>query len=266
MAEYWMARTGISKHPKAYRLAEALGVDDAAGLGYMTGLYDFTAAYRERGHLGGLTHREIARGCGWFGDAVTFIDALRTAGLLDGDVVHDWIAIQGPSLDARDKARERMRDHRSRHVTRTDNRTVREQYLERSEDQSFSLSSKQSKEPPLPPKGDLPAKAAPNEAWVLETWNARVEPPVRRAQAISGSRARAAHTRLAEPGFRDAWPKVCERINASPFCRGENPRGWTAGIDFALRAGVWQRVIEGEFDALSPKNADAFDRAWKSAK
>lgn len=129
-----------------------------------------------------------------------------------------------------------------------------------------SSSSSSKKETPLPPKGDLPPKAAPNEAWVLQTWNAAVEPPVRRAEAISGSRARAAKARLAEPGFRDAWPAICQRINASPFCRGVNDRGWTAGIDFALRAGVWQRVIEGEFDAATPKNVDAFDRAWKNAK
>lgn len=121
-----------------------------------------------------------------------------------------------------------------------------------------SSSSSSKKNPPTPQEGGPP--------WVFEIWNAGVSPPVRRANAISGSRARAAHTRLAEPGFRDAWPKVCERINASPFCRGVNDRGWTAGIDFALRSGVWQRVIEGEFDAPPGEGDDAFGRAWKNAK
>ena len=134
MAEWWAARTGISKHPKTYRLAEALGVEDAAGLGYMVALYDFAAAYRERGDLSGLSSREIARGCGWTGDPQAFVDALRSTGLLDESMIHDWLEIQGTSLDARDRARDRMRNHRSRNVTRTDTVTLREQYPERSED------------------------------------------------------------------------------------------------------------------------------------
>lgn len=135
MAEWWAARTGISKHPKTYRLAEALGIDDAAGLGYMVALYDFAAAYRERGDLSGLSAREIARGCGWTGDSEAFVAAIRSAGLLDGNLVHDWQESQGPYLRARDRGRERMQQHREKNSTRT----VREQYAERSEDRPTDL-------------------------------------------------------------------------------------------------------------------------------
>lgn len=149
MAEWWAARSGISRHPKTYRLAEALEVDDAAGLGYVVRLYDFAATYRERGDLDGLTDREIARGCGWTGDSAAFVAALRTAGLLDGHQVHDWLEIQGPALSARDKARQRMQRHRSRNETRTEP----EPNGERSGDQSICLSVSQSVSQSLPPAG-----------------------------------------------------------------------------------------------------------------
>lgn len=96
---------------------------------------------------------------------------------------------------------------------------------------------------PLSPAATCPVLS------VLRTWNETAKPPIRRARDITGKRATTARARLAEPGFADAWPEVCRRIAESQFCKGKNDWGWTAGIDFALRPGVWQRTLEGEFDS-----------------
>lgn len=49
------------------------------------------------------------------------------------------------------------------------------------------------------------------------------------------------------------WLAYCQRIAASPFCRGEVPRGdgrkpWKATFDWAVRASTVPKVLNGNYD------------------
>lgn len=103
----------------------------------------------------------------------------------------------------------------------------------------------QEQENPLTP----PAGAGEVCAVVLSAWNGRAEDPLKPVQNLSRSQTRQIKARAREPGFLDAWPDVCQRIAGSRFCRGDGPNGWVASLHWALKEGVWQRVIAGEFDA-----------------
>src|SRR5690606_37879391 len=54
------------------------------------------------------------------------------------------------------------------------------------------------------------------------------------ARSLTPDRARKLRARLSEHGGLDAWNRALLNLETSPFCRGENPRGWRADLDFLL--------------------------------
>lgn len=108
--------------------------------------------------------------------------------------------------------------------------------------------------PPTPPAGgedhepaEKPRVGAAQVRSILDTWNELTTPPIPRANSLSAKRRRTIKTRLGEPGFLEAWPDVCKRVEASSFCRGESDSGWIASLDALLRPGRWQEVLEGKY-------------------
>ncbi len=65
---------------------------------------------------------------------------------------------------------------------------------------------------------------------LVEAWNDGTTVPLPRVQELTHSRQRRANERLKEAGF-DVWREVIARIESSPFCRGDNDRGWVATFD-----------------------------------
>ena len=115
-------------------------------------------------------------------------------------------------------------------------------------------------------KGAEASVDAPEPA--LETlralWNAETASPIPRWNGGGKERARAAAAALDRRPVEgpEGWREVFKRINASPFCRGDNPRKWVARPDWALRpdgekAETAAKVLAGEFDAASTPAADA---------
>ncbi|MCX6553154.1 MAG: hypothetical protein NTY02_19495 [Acidobacteria bacterium] len=83
---------------------------------------------------------------------------------------------------------------------------------------------------------------------LVELWNAGTTPPIARCLQVSETRRRKAQARLQERVL-DEWSQVIGRIEASPFCRGENDRGWVATFDWLLQPDVAVKVLEGKYDA-----------------
>lgn len=79
-------------------------------------------------------------------------------------------------------------------------------------------------------------------------WNTLTTPPIPRCQELSSSRRRHVKARLTERPLA-AWEAICQRIEQSPFCRGENDRGWLATFDWLVGSpDVAVKVLEGKYD------------------
>lgn len=88
------------------------------------------------------------------------------------------------------------------------------------------------------------APPAPN---LVDLWNlnAAVLPPIR---ALTKKRHDQWRRRWAENPDEGYWVAIVVRMAASPFCRGENDRGWKANVDFLLRPETHVKVSEGQYD------------------
>jgi hypothetical protein len=64
------------------------------------------------------------------------------------------------------------------------------------------------------------------------------------------------------------WRLILGRINASPFCLGQNDRGWKADVEFFLRPDTATKVLEGKYDAKAgsaPAAPRPSDDGWEAA-
>lgn len=93
---------------------------------------------------------------------------------------------------------------------------------------------------PKPPSGPRPKD-------LLAIWNDhRGDLPA--AKGMSQTRKARASARLSEEPSLDVWADAVRRIAASPFCRGENDRGWRASFDWLLQPDVLLKTLEGKYD------------------
>ena len=102
---------------------------------------------------------------------------------------------------------------------------------------------------------NAPPPVSPKE--VVNLWNEICAPPLPKAQKLTPARRQKLLTRIAEDGERgpDWWRQYFQRIRGTPFCCGENDRGWTADIDWAIRSeDVVTRVLEGAYES-GPRKA-----------
>lgn len=118
------------------------------------------------------------------------------------------------------------------------------------------------KYPPNPPRGGAaPPRVAATQvsksnsdrpddsaAEIVRAWNAcesfcKVQPPIR------GKRERALRQRLREPQWRENWANALALARASPFCCGENDRGWRATFDWFVRQETVTKLIEGQYSS-----------------
>ena len=102
---------------------------------------------------------------------------------------------------------------------------------------------------------NTPPPVSPKE--VVTLWNEICSPPLPKAQKLTSTRRQKILTRIAEDGERgpDWWRRYFQRIRGTPFMVGENDRGWTASLDFAVRSeDVVARVMEGAYES-GPRKA-----------
>jgi hypothetical protein len=117
---------------------------------------------------------------------------------------------------------------------------------------SSSSSSSSIKEKEKEGKGAARLSAGPTQTIqdVLDAWNGLEGLP--RCLLVSDKRRRWLGARLREKFFQDNWLAAMQRVKDSPFCRGENDRGWRATFDWFILPDSVPKVMEGKYDYRTP--------------
>lgn len=85
---------------------------------------------------------------------------------------------------------------------------------------------------------------------LFDAWNQHAQ-HLPRAVELNDERRRHARARLEERSLED-WIGIIQRLEASKFCRGDNPRQWKADFDFLLKPTTAAKVLEGKYDTVRP--------------
>lgn len=93
-----------------------------------------------------------------------------------------------------------------------------------------------------------PVSKADNVSQLMEIWNEN-RGGLSICRGMNGVRRASARARLAEFPDLDRWRSAIQRVARSPFCLGENDRGWKADIEFLLRPSTLLKIEEGKYDA-----------------
>lgn len=112
---------------------------------------------------------------------------------------------------------------------------------------------------------NVPSEAAaspPSPRELAELWNTHSSPAQRKValKTFKGGSIRWKHAkaRLAENNDLTYWASVIDRIAASPFCNGENNRGWVANFDFFVRPDTHVKTLEDQYGAAPPALGKSF--------
>ena len=122
----WLeAHQSLRDHPKKDRLAELLfngsvtnDVADLASIGVLLNLWWWAIDYARDGDLSKFSDRQIAKGCGYSGDATLLVEALTAAGFVDKKPrrIHDWSEYGGTLIAKKERDAARKREARKRDV------------------------------------------------------------------------------------------------------------------------------------------------------
>ena len=123
-------------------------------------------------------------------------------------------------------------------------RTVARYTEERGERKEYRGESTEEKKEESSPLAPAPLALRAEDLQAL--WNDVTDPPIPRCRELTPARRKHAEARLRDQGL-DGMREVFTRINALPFCQGENDRGWTANIDWAMKPGNIAKVLEGNY-------------------
>lgn len=83
----------------------------------------------------------------------------------------------------------------------------------------------------------------------LSAWNGTMKQKCESTK----NRTNAFRSRIRSPVWADCWRTALAKIPSSPFCMGDNDRGWVADIDWFLRPDTVQRILEGKYDKKQRK-------------
>lgn len=107
---------------------------------------------------------------------------------------------------------------------------------------------------PLPSKEetssneDVPISTPLEIAIMADRWNETAdELDLPRITAFNDKRRRKAKLRLKDVGGLEGWERALAALRDSPFCLGENDRGWRANFDFMLQQESLLKLIEGAY-------------------
>lgn len=73
-----------------------------------------------------------------------------------------------------------------------------------------------------------------------------------KVRVLSSDRRKSIQARLKEDGWMESLDKALEKVAASDFCNGVNDRGWVADLDWFIRPGTVDRILEGKHDNRTP--------------
>ena len=116
----------LATHRKLLQLRTLLKICDAQAIGHLHLLWWWCLDNAPQGELGSMCSEIIAEAAHWRGDdANAFVSAMIKSGFIDKEgtrlSIHDWKDFTYKLIEAREKAKERMRllRERSANVTRT---------------------------------------------------------------------------------------------------------------------------------------------------
>jgi hypothetical protein len=81
---------------------------------------------------------------------------------------------------------------------------------------------------------------------LVERWN--LIDGVCHVRSVSADRRTAFKTRAKTPGWLADADRALDRIGQLPFCVGTNDRQWRANLDWFLRSGTVNGILEGKYD------------------
>ena len=129
-----------------------------------------------------------------------------------------------------------------------------EQAVEQAVTTSVPTATSTTQEPKNPVQISLPIGSSSSRQkrddpkFAFETFNAlAAEIGIPTATKLDKRRRDAIRRTLADIGGIDAWNQILDALRNSPFCRGQNDRGWRANLDFLLNPTKRQRLVEGGY-------------------
>ena len=181
------------------------------------------------------------------------IGVLIDRGLLDdGDIVrpHNWDSRQFKSdADATSSDRQRKKRERDKQqvVTRDETDDVTRDKSVTSRPPETETETETEEEEKRVPLSRRDANAMVAEA--MEAWNQlATDLSLPTITKFSANRRSKLAARLRDCGGIDGWRSALAKIRGSPFCRGDNDRGWKADFDFLLQEQSFIRLMEGRYD------------------
>lgn len=257
----------LPTHRKTLKLADALDISTTHAVGLMVTLWLWSLDNAPNGSLDDIPPRTLARILQWDGDCEELMNAMRGAGFIDSDEIHDWQEYTGRLLDQRAAAKERMRkrrasipqsDKQSEHVVDTlrepfanVTRTEPEQcahVLSKTTVQNTTQNNSTKEYSPTPQEGEAPEKSpeVPFEK-IMQLFNEICEsfPTVMK---IEGQRRKAVAARWKTYKDLQTFETLFKTAETSSFLKGENDRNWCASFDWMMKANNFVKILEGTYD------------------
>jgi hypothetical protein len=241
----------LPDHPKSDHLAALL--DEPRAWTHVLELWLWVSRVRPDGSLAGLHPVVIAKRAGWDGDPVTFVDAMRQAGFIDGDQVHAWEEYQGAHAKKLEKDRTRIRQLRDKNkcVAATLPATVSATVV------ATLPASVVGNVPPLDEsRGE--EKIKNNNLALFENRKdaAPVEDKPRRGRPPKDRSPEAEAERLAEKADGDRWMDAARKLTGLTA----DELRWNTGAFMAFRKQRKARGMDQLMRALEGLEKDAFSK------
>ncbi len=244
----------LAEHPVIWSLAEALGVEDVAALGFVVRLTATAARFTEDGDLGTLAPAAVARAAGWRGDAESFHHAALNSGALievEGRIeVFGWDA-QAVLVERRRRDRDRKRAQRQGEGDDDGpgDSLGRPQDGVRTSAPTYGTDATHATDgrPPPPTQAGQAVEEVTFDQ-IMEAWNRAV--PSAAIRIMNGKRRRLVEAAVAEhglPGVLDLVGKVATSAFLTGKVPGSKWEGRGAAFEWAFAPDHAVRILEGEF-------------------
>ena len=252
------AHQELGDHPKVYKLAKLLKVDDDnIPIGILMRLWWWALDYAPDGSLARYDADDLARAARWKGSSEDLLAALRGAGWIDdgpdGLQIHDWYEYVGRLMEQREAKREQDRLRQQRHrgkkkaapadchadVTR-DSRVSHAPTVPNLTEQDQTEPDEHEKAAGFERRAPCPYEE------IVELFNT-ICVSFPKVKEVTNGRRKAIGARWLEVGSLEACREIFKATEASPFMKGDNDRQWQASFDWILKPANWIKIAEGNY-------------------
>lgn len=108
------------------------------------------------------------------------------------------------------------------------------------------------------------ASLPPLALELFDLWNSTN--PLPRCLVISDKRRIVLKARFDDPFFKEHWKIALSKLPKTPFCIGQNPRGWKASFDWFISPDVVTKIMEGKYESDSKPTITATGRVLSDSE